>query len=1008
MKKLCVFLVSVVFVGINFLQAQNVQVTGTVTSAEDGMPIPGASIMIKGTTTGVATNLDGTYSLSVPNTASILVFSSIGMTEQDVMIGGRTIINVVLEVDATELEEIVVVGYGSAKKVGTVVGSVSKVSSEKISSKPQATVLEAMQGKVPGLQVYSSTGNPGEIQSVRLHGIGSLGASSTPLYILDGIAVSATTFRSVNPNDIEDITVLKDASATSIYGSRAANGVIYVTTKRGSSTKSEFNVRVQAGTSMLANTSFYDNIMGTDQLLDFWLETGIRSQTQIDNLITSLGNDGQVKADGSLYSTNWNEYLQPSRPMFQADVSFMGGAKGTQYFISGSVYNEEGTAPGAYFERYTLASNVDSRIYPWLKVGANMRLSMSERETNPNWGSNYTSGGLSFLLQPYYSPTDQDGNRYDFIPGLNMAEPNYSISKMPDTYTYYGGILNGYIEIEPIKNLIIKTTPGLDATGVRNNWYRYPSYIGTLGNGVVGKATEEDYTATITNTVEYSFDFLDNHQIVALVGQEGVANDNKFYHARSEGQTDDRLMELQHGTQDNFTMSSSTTASNFLSYFGRVDYSFDRRFYVDASVRNDKSSRFGKNNQSATFWSVGGMWNLKNEAFLKDVSFLNLLNAKVSYGTQGNAGIGDFTALATIGATTDYLTEASWALGSPGNPDLTWETQTKLTVGASTRMFNMLTLSVEYYNRKTEDMLMAVPIPGTTGVPPSDPSDHTIIVNKNVGTLTNNGIDIALDLDILQGQDYYLGFNTVFNYNSEKITELFDGLDRWTIANTGVAYVVGKPVMYYYPIYAGVDPDDGLQQWYVPGEDIDETTEDSDNLTKVFNEDDLMQNTGIRRYAPISGGFGISGSWKGIGVGVDFAYVLGKNLISNDRFFSENPNQFAGYNTSSNVLDYWKQPGDNTYYPNWSSGETMKFDTHLIEKADFLRMKNITVSYSIPKHLMAKTNFMKGFRVYFTGRNLLTFTNKDFKGIDPEVDSNLTLGKVGNSKQFVFGVDFTF
>lgn len=375
------------------------------------------------------------------------------------------------------------------------------------------------------------------------------------------------------------------------------------------------------------------------------------------------------------------------------------------------------------------------------------------------------------------------------------------------------------------------------------------------------------------------------------------------------------------------------------------------------------------------------------------------MNLKVSYGTQGNAGIGDFVALATVTSTLNYGGAASWHTGNAGNADLTWETQKKFTVALNTRFLDKISFSVELYNRLTSDMLMNVPVPRTTGYAE---------VLKNVGTLSNKGIDLSLDIDILKGKDYYFGFNTVFNYNTEKITELFDGRTRWTIANTGVAYVVGKPIMFYYPILAGIDPADGRQQWYVPGEDIDVTTKDPNNVTKVFNSTTLQQNTGIRRYAPISGGFGLNGSFKGIGLSADFAYVLGKNLISNDRYFSENGYQWGAYNQSTNVLDYWKQEGDVKNYPDWSKGQVMQFDTHLIEKADFLRLKNLTVSYTLPKSILSKTGFVQGFKAYFTGRNLMTFVSDEFLGIDPEVDSNLTLGRVGNSKQFVFGFDFTF
>jgi TonB-dependent starch-binding outer membrane protein SusC len=999
MRKILMLIAFLSLIGMQAF-AQTVRITGTVTGSEDSAPIVGASVMVKGTTIGTITDYEGKYVLNAPATATTLVVSNLGFASQEIEIGGKEVIDVMLVSQSEEIDEVVVIGYGSAKKVGTVVGSVSKVGSAKLEAKPQASVLEAIQGQVAGLQVFSSSGDPGTIQSVRLHGIGSLNSSNTPLYILDGIAISDVTFRALNPNDIENISVLKDASSTSIYGSRAANGVIYITTKRGSAVKSSINVRAQYGVSSLADKSFYDKMMTTEQLWAFWLATGIQTQVQNDALKTNLTNNGQVAADGSFHSTRWNEYIQPdNRPTFQADISILGGAKNTNYFISGSVYDEAGTAPGAFFKRYTLTSNLDSRVTSWFKTGANLRLSLSNRMTNSNFGTNALAGGLSFLRQPFYSPYDKDGKEYDWVPLGNFANPHYLMKSTPDIYTNYSGIINVYFEFEPIRNLKIKSVPGIDALGIANNWHRKPSYLGAVGNGFVGKSTTEQYTATITNTIEYTQQIGDKMNLVVLAGQEGIANDYRYYYARSSGHTDDRLLHLNNGIQTTYEMSSNTTESNFLSFFGRGEFSYDNRYFFDASIRNDQSSRFGKNFKAATFWSAGAMWKLKSENFMQDLSFVNTLDFKVSYGTQGNAGIGDFTALATIAATTNYGNAASWAAANSGNPDLTWETQKKLTVGLSSRLFNRVNFSVEYYNRATENMLMSVPIPATSG--------YTSLM-KNVGTLTNNGIDLGLNIDILRGKDYYLGFNTVFNYNSEKITELFDGRQRWEIANTGVAWVVGKPVMFYYPIYAGVNPANGNPQWYVPGTDRDVTTKDPNNVTEVFNAGNLQQNTGLRRYAPISGGFSINGSWKGIGLSADFAYVLGKNLISNDRYFSENPRQFSSFNTSTNVLNYWKQPGDIVDYPDWTRFQLLQFDTHLIENATFCRLKNLTISYILPKQLIQKTKFMTGFKAFVTGRNLLTFKDKSFLGIDPEVDSNLTLGRVGNSKQMVVGFELTF
>ena len=995
MRKVKFFLTVLSLFAVSFAWAQNITVKGTVTD-QSGEPIIGVYVLLQGSTAGTSTDVDGNYAISAPANGT-LVFSLVGMKDVVMPINGKGEINVVLEEDSEMLEDVVVIGYGSARKVGTTVGSITKVSSKSIEARPQSSALESLQGQVPGLQVYTSSGDPGTQQSIRLHGIGSLTASNTPLYILDGVAVEARTILAMNPNDIESINVLKDASATSIYGSRAANGVIYVTSKRGSTGNAVIKVRGQYGVSSMADKSFHNAMMSTDQLLSFWEETGMRSATYIENLKNTLKKNGITQADGSLHNFRWIDYMQKDdRPSWQADLSISGGTKNSTYYVSAGAYDEQGTAPGTYFKRYTLRSNTDSRVTNWFRFGTNIQLTLDKRQTNPNYATNATGGGLSFLRAPYYSPYDKDGNEPDIIPGTSWANPYYYMDTHKDEYKRYGINVNAYAEIQPIQNLKIKSVAGIDEGLVRNSWTYDASYN---GSGTRGESTEESLGLSITNTIEYAMKFNEKHNVTVLAGQEGLQNTYEYYYAQSKGQTDDRLMHLNNGLQSTFAMSSQDSEYQFLSFFGRADYSFDNRIFVDASVRNDASSRFSKNHKNATFWAVGAMWNLKNEQFLKNTSWLNALQFKVSYGTQGNASIGNYSSLATVGETTKYNQTAGWVLANAGNPDLTWETQSKLTIAASARVFDRLSISLEYYKRITEDMLMDVPIPYTTGY------DE---IMKNTGTLENNGVDITLGYDILKGKDYYLGFNFNFNYNSEKITKLFDGRQRWEIANTGVCYVVGKPIMFYYPIFAGINPENGRQQWYIPGENIDETTKDPNRVTETFSSAALTQNTGVRRYAPVSGGFNINGTWKGFGISADFSYVLGKNLISNDRYFSENPVSFIGYNTSSNILDYWKKPGDIAEYPDWSQYPSMQFDTHLLEKASFMRLKNLTFSYTLPEKIVKNSNVMKGARVYVTGRNIWTVKSKSFKGTDPEPDTNLTMGRVVNTKQYQIGLEITF
>ena len=962
---------------------QTIRVTGTVTDAKDGNTLPGVTVAVKGTTQGTVTNIDGRYELNTTGDAT-LVFSFIGMKTQEIPVEGRNVINVAMESDIQALSEVVVIGYGTARSVGTVVGSISTVSAAELESKPVANVWDAMQGRVAGLQVFTSSGEPSQISSIRLHGAGSLGSSSAPLYVLDGIPVDAGNVLSLNPNDFESVTVLKDASATSIYGSRAANGVIYITTKRGHrDTKATITVNAQTGTSSFANEDFFNRFMNTEQLTNFWVETGFQTQEQVDNLLEQYPND-----------TKWHKYYyQESAPTHQGDISIQGGGGRTTYYVSGAYFYQDGLATRSEFERYNLRANINSSANDWLSFGTNLGLGSDTRQTN-QYGWNSTNRGLAMLAQPFYTPYDSLGNPFEgVIPGWNRYDPYYLEEKLPATGDNLQVNLSGYIQLNPLEGLTIRSQGGIDGYDYRTTSYRLPSFIGDLNNGSAREYFSRNYTRTLTNTAEYKFNLDLRHDFTLLAGQEYVDNTFESFAALSTGQTDDRLLLLTAGPE-NRDVEHSKSEYAFASYFGRFEYGFNERYFFDASVRQDASSRFGRENQVANFWATGVMWNAKKEGFLENVDFLSSLQLKASIGTSGNSQIGNYLHLANMG-TTQYDGNTGWLISSPGNPRLTWEKQTKATVGAKFSMVeDRFRFNIEYYRRATESMLVNVPQPYTSGF---------ANIYENVGTLQNNGIDIEFDFDIVSGRDYYVTPYFNFNYNENKVTELFQGLDYWIIPNTGVAWVVGQPVAFYYPIFAGVDPLDGAPMWYVPGEDRMVNTEEE--TTKDFDEAALQQNTGLKRYPPVSGGFGLNAGWKSFSVQVDFAFVNGKYLINNDRYFYENPNVFSGFNQSEVILDYWKEPGDETRFPSYDYQFT-QFDSRLVEDASFMRMKNLTIGYELPESLLQRTNLITGSRIFITGRNLLTFTN--YEGPDPEVDSNLTLGVNPNTRQISFGLSLQF
>ena len=993
MRKIKLFLTALAVMISSVAFAQKLTVTGNVTDASTGEPVPFASVHEKGTMNGVNTDVDGNYSISVSKTAT-LVFSSIGYEAVEIAVDGKAKVDCDLPVDSEVLEQAVAIGYGSAKKVGTMVGSVTTVKSDALKNAPSSSALDALQGQVAGLSVMTTGGVAGDNNvTMQLHGMGSLGSSTAPLYIIDGVQASSSAVMSMNPNDIASISILKDASATSIYGSRAANGVVYVTTKAGAyNNRATVTVRSQAGISTLADFTLYENMMSGDELKDFLVKSGIMTPQQIYQKYTSKGWTA---------NTEWYKYFQQfNNPQFQNDISVEGGGEKVAYMIGASQFHQRGTAFGNFYDRYTVRTNVQGRPKDWLKVGMNVAFSMEQTAGAGFWGnsgstSNNPYGGLSYVKNPLIPATDENGN----VPEVMWADGNYNtkylIAQQPKQTDYYNLLGSFNVEIEPFKNFKIASRAGVDGYVSNYNYTLIPSAQFSGGVGTRNRSFGLGYAATITNTIEYSFSVNNQHHVTLLAGHEGVGNFAESLSASSEGFQDDRLTNLQNGKQEKYSISESVSASRFLSFFGRADYSLLDKYFFDASVRNDACSRFGVQNRNATFWAAGGMWKIKAEDFLIDVAAVNDLNFKVSYGTQGNASIGNYQHLGLVAESSKYMDTASKVLAQPSNPGLTWEQQALFTVGVNGRVFNRLDFNVEFYNRVTTDMLMDVPYNYTTGFSS---------LKANVGSLSNRGVDITLGVDVLRGRDYYLRAQTTFNYNAEKVTGLFNGLDRWEMTGYGLAYVVGKPVMFYAPIYAGIDPEDGAPMWYLPGENVDETT--MNETTKDFDEESLTQNTGLKYTPPVYGGFSISGGWRGFSVQADFSYVLGKTLINNDAYFYANPNAFAEQNYHKCVADFWTPENTDAVYPDWSKGYIMQFDTHMYENANFLRLKNLQVAYNLPKRFLAGQNVLNGLKVTFTGRNLLTATK--YSGIDPEVAGNLSLGRLGNSKQYLFGLELTF
>ncbi|MGQ1945296.1 SusC/RagA family TonB-linked outer membrane protein [Ornithobacterium rhinotracheale] len=969
-----------------YAYGQQKPITGRVVDSE-GIPVQDAYVYVDGSDVGVYADENGNFTIQAAP-GDTLKIEFIGLDPQTVVVGDKSNYNVKLKKGAgsVDLDDLVVVGYGAARDVASVASNVAVVSGESIAKRPSANALDALQGQVAGLQIYTSSGEPSANSSIRLHGIGSISAGNSPLFIVDGMQVGSDVLSSLNDADIENISVLKDASATSIYGSRAANGVIYITTKRGKSGTGVFTVDVQQGFSNLANTKFFDGLMNADELAKFWVETGFKTQKEMDEFRKKYP-----------YDTQWRKvYYKENAPMIKVATSFSGGADKTRYYISGSYLDQDGIAYRSGMKRYTLRTNLDSKLNHWMNIGMNVGMMYGKYNSN-GWGGNSTNRGLFFLAQPFYSPVDKDGVPYKRIPGWNRYSPQYLAESFPSDYRNAEINPTGFVEIKPFKNLTLRSQGGIYLTVSKGESHRMPSYLGSLNDGTSSARTSNSVRKSITNTAEYTFKVANDHKFNVLAGQEYTDYVSESLSGSAGGFTNDNLILLGQGTK-NKDVGQGKSEYAYSSIFGRLEYDFNKKYFFNASIRRDGSSRFGADNRFANFWSTGVMWKVKKEGFLADVEWLSDLTFKASIGTSGNSDLGNYESLALVGST-QYDGQPGYRLSNPGNPSLAWEKQTLTTLTASMGLFDRVNLELSVYDRKTSNLLYDVPIPYTTGF-----SEYL----ANVGTMQNQGIDVKFDAKIARTKDFFLNSYVNFNYNKDKITELFQGRQYWIIPNTGVGYAVGESIAFLYPIFKGVNPKTGLPEWYQPNpnpSDIMNTRKDDNAITTKFDKS-LEQNTGIKRYTPITGGFGFSSGYKGFSLQADFSYALGKHLINNDRFFAENPSTFEGFNQSNVVTDYWKQPGDNTRFPMYGVQFT-QFDSRLIENASFLRLKNITLSYTLPKkQLLDQVKFIENVKVYAIARNLWTLTN--YSGPDPEIDTNLTLGSYPNTKQFVFGVEFKF
>ena len=969
-------------------------ITGTVVSAADGEPLIGASVKVKGEKAAAVTDLNGKFKINT-EAGKTLVFSYIAMETMERPAKNGMLVK--MQTAEEMMDELVVTGYGSAKKLGSLVGSVVTVDNKKMEKAVTPNFTDALAGQVSGLSVLTSSGDPSKSASIRLRGINSISSSSTPLFILDGAPISSTMFNTLNPSDIQDITVLKDAASTAIYGSRAANGVIVITSKKGKlNEKANLVVKGQYGFS----TPVADGLqmMNSQQYIQFRDMIGQPVSQSIKDLVNNYG-----------ISTNWrDEVLSNNAPTYTVDAALTGGSEHINYYLSFNHHSQEGLIEQSKMHREALRANVEGRLNRWFKAGVQLNLGTNSYQQNNEAEASdlYTSNPMLFsrLALPYDAPKyysfDDNGNivwgnRADKLKYSGLTHPSFVNENRSYKKNNLTLMLNAFEQLNPIEGLTIRAQQAMDGYDYTtdNRYIPYEAFTTPMGSsvaaseGYVSNSFQRYASYTFTHTVEYRKKIKD-HSFSALIGEESIFSRSRSFGVYTEGQTDPRQLRLTDGTSIAIgNVSDSRAEESFNSFFATLSYDFAGKYYLDASYRADGSSKFAPGHRWGHFYSVGGMWDLKKENFLKDVDWLDNLQARATYGLVGNStGAGSYDYYGLFGTGSMYNGQSSMGISNPSNSTLTWEKVGSFNAGVTFGFLDRVVLNVDAYRRKTSDMLMSIPFSYTTGFGGG---------MGNIGAMVNKGFDADINVKLLKTSDIDWTFKANVNYNKNEITELFAGRDEYIIANTGLKLEVGKPYgEFYYVEYAGVDPRDGKPMWY----DID------GNLTKVYNEERDSKFTGKQRYAPWSGGFGTTFSWKGLSVTADFAWQHGKYMINNDNYFMKNANQGTSYNQAVDMLNIWTKPGDITDIPKY--GEQIQFDTHLLEDASFLRMKNLIVQYSFPKKWMQATKGIQNAKVFFVGRNLFTATK--FSGYDPEPDINLVKFNYPNTRQFVFGMELTF
>lgn len=1038
------------------MMAQTSKVSGTVFAEDNNEPIIGASVLVKGTTLGAVTDIEGRFTiLNVPNTAKTLVVSFVGMRKVEVPIAPD--VKVVLKSDSELLDEVMVVAYGTAKK-SSYAGSASLVKADALKDIPTTSFENALNGKVAGLQLTTSSGQAGSAPSIRIRGIGSMNAGSEPLYVVDGVPVSSgntgqmsgelystnNIMNTLNPEDIESISVLKDAAASSLYGSRAANGVILITTKKGQIGKPVVTLKAEVGFTPSWATDNYEAAStqeNVDMLYSVFYDFGVNNPKdmaakgytpntyalyQLNNRFNKHGYQFSTNGDGAYERVNIGEYDNSGRggkyydwdkayfrtAVYQTyDMSVSGATQNTNYYTSISYTEDEGRLKVNSFDRVSGRLNLTQKVGKFLELTTNASLARTKKSGYNDTRNTKTNYFLQTrnLLWGLYWPTDYKTgapwtDRYGSLAynGLyynNEWENNSTSTKIMAAET---------LTLHLMPGLDVRSIYSYDNTAVKEHlYYSANHYLGSSDNGNVNEYRTTYEKMVSSTTANYSGTF-DKHTVGAMVGFEAEKNKTDYVRATGSNLPVSTLHTVSTaGTQ---TSAGYSWGNSMVSILSKLDYNYDDRYFISGSFRRDGSSRLSKEERWGNFWSVAGAWNIMKEGFMSNLSFLSNLRIRVSYGVNGTLPSDNYGYMSLMNYTNKYLGNPGGTITTVTNDKLSWETSYNTNVGIDFGFFGQrLRGTVEYFNRDSKNLLQDVPISMVTGF------SSTL---QNVGCINNHGVEVELSGDIIDrgGWLWSAGINATFL--SSEVKELYGGADIiWNDppAEDGRAqyiYREGESTLSFYGYeWAGVDKTNGKSVYYVNDPKNPKAGDFEYNgrgATYDFNEANY---TIIGTAVPkVYGGVNTSVSYKGIALSLGFTYKIGGNLYD------------SAYKDVADDGYYWERIHSKNYYDNlWTPEHTsgtepriegvdltdpQQYSTRHLFNASYLRLKNLSLAYTLPKTMTRKV-FIENARVFFTASNLWTIAK--YKDADPEVNEYGTRGwETPIGKTFVVGVELKF